>query len=318
MRAHAFVLSSILALVLAATGLAGCAGQVASPDDEAASSDNLTLLQPYLALGDSVAFGYNPVDAAAHPTEIWRFVGYPELIALAPIPTANASCEGETSSSFLDVTAPDNGCHAWRADGDAMHVAYASLSQSQMGYAVAYLGAHPRTKTVSIGIGANDLLLLQNQCTAEYYPDIDAINACIAADLGATPSPTYTRVAENLGAILYGLRATGYTGQIVVVTYYTTSYADPNDLNLRAIAGLDMALVTVAQKFGVDVAKGFSTFGAISQLTGGDACKAGLLYRMPDGSCDKHPSTLGHSVLAGLVAAAVPASSVNVADPSTF
>jgi hypothetical protein len=303
--------NSILIVLL---GVTGCAGEAGPSNEPAAAGDELKLLKPYLALGDSVAFGYNPDDAVNHPDQIWRFNGYPEVVSLTPIPTANAACEGETSASFMDVTAPDNGCHNdWRANHHAMHVQYANDGQSQLDFAIQYLLTHPNTATVSVGVGANDLLVLQNSCTAANYPDLAKIQACIQAGAVAT----ITQAAKNVGTILGTLRYIGYTGQLVVVTYYSMQYADRTDLNLQSIYGLDQALVAAAQAVpGTYVAKGFTAFGAISQLTAGDACKAGLLYKLANGTCDKHPSALGQATLAAAVAAAVPASSINLADPN--
>ena len=70
----------------------------------------------YLALGDSIAFGFDPrvfVPGAPHP-EPGSFVGYPELV-VAGLPAGsthiNAACPGETSGSLIIVGAPDNGCN---------------------------------------------------------------------------------------------------------------------------------------------------------------------------------------------------------------
>jgi hypothetical protein len=312
MRTLVFAILGVVGFALA-LGIGGCGGEVPAPDEQ--SQQDLKLLKNYLALGDSVAFGYNPEAYANHPFDISAFTGYPEVIALAPIPVANASCEGETSTSFLNVAAPDKGCHSDRAKGYALHVKYASQTQSQLEFALAYLKTHPATATVSVGIGANDLLILQDNCTAAHYPDIAAIQQCVSD--GAVP--TILNAASNLGTILGAIRQSGYTGQLVVVTYYSLQYSDATDLNLRSIYGLDQALVTVAQdpRLGASVAKGFTAFGAIAKLAGGgDSCKAGLLYRMADGTCDKHPSAFGQSVLAAAVAAAVPAASNNLADPN--
>jgi hypothetical protein len=301
-------------MVAAATvgilGFVGCAGEVGSPVDT--TTQELSYKGPYLALGDSVAFGYNPV-AAADPVaqkRISSFVGYPELIGLAGIREANASCEGETSGSFIDVRSPDNGCQAWRAAGNAMHVKYAGAAESQLEFALAYLAQHPDTKTVSLGIGANDLLLLQNDCTAAHQSDPENIPACIAAGAPAT----ILGAAENVGYVLGAIRHAGYAGQLVVVTYYELEYSNTMDLNFQALYGLDEALVQVAQTPGLDasVAKAFTTFGALAELRGGDSCAAGLLYKLSDGTCDKHPSLLGHGVLAATVAAAAPASSIDL------
>src|SRR5262245_280443 len=81
-----------------------------------AGNDNYT----YLALGDSVPFGMNilllPPYSAQLPTPD-KFIGYPEFVAaadhlLASKKEVNASCPGETSRSFLDINAVDNGCNS--------------------------------------------------------------------------------------------------------------------------------------------------------------------------------------------------------------
>src|SRR5438128_11800818 len=73
----------------------------------AANANNYT----YLALGDSVAFGYDPTITAPSPA---KFTGYPEIVAeIAHLSKSkkevNAACPGETSSSSL-IGWPDNGC----------------------------------------------------------------------------------------------------------------------------------------------------------------------------------------------------------------
>jgi hypothetical protein len=282
-------------------------------------SQDLQILRPYLALGDSVAFGYNPVDAQNDPTNLAAFVGYPELISLGLIPTANAACEGETSGSFIDVAQPDQGspdCRAWRAAGDAMHVHYASNAQSQLQFAVAYLLGHRNTATVSIEIGGGDLLLLQATCEAAFNRTDPAYAQEVAGCKLQQGPAVLAQTAQNIATIAGTIRSIGYTGQLVLVTYQALQYSDPNDVNLIAVAGLNRAMVGVAQAFpqwNVSIAKGFSTFGSIATLLGGgDSCKAGLLYQLPDGTCDIHPSRFGHMLLAAAVASAVPASSIDL------
>jgi hypothetical protein len=316
-RLHARVVVIGLGLAL---GSGGCGGPAPSTSEPLVQgSQDLQFLRPYLALGDSVAFGYNPVDAQNDPTNLAAFVGYPELISLAPIPTANAACEGETSSSFIDVSLPDQGspdCRAWRAAGDAMHVQYASNAQSQLQFAIAYLLTHRNTATVSIGIGGGDLLLLQQACEAAFDPNDPAYAQEVAGcELQRAPAQL-AQTAQNIGTIVGTIRAAGYTGQVVLVTYYGLQYSNPSDASLLATAALDRAMVQVAQAFpqwNVSIARGFSSFAALATLLGGgDSCKAGLLYKLPDGTCDIHPSRFGHSVLAAAVASAVPASSIDL------
>src|SRR5712692_858675 len=79
--------------------------------------------QEYLALGDSVAFGYSPL---ADPTNAGNFIGYPTPVAAALKETlTNASCPGETSSHFINLTGSDNVCGPWRFNFP-LHVAYST------------------------------------------------------------------------------------------------------------------------------------------------------------------------------------------------
>jgi hypothetical protein len=303
--------------------LSGCAVQSSPSSDEAPATkvEELKAGKPYLALGDSVAFGYNAVDAVKDPTNLRAFVGYPELTTwagfLSPRPVSNASCEGETSGSFIDVTAPDNGCHAWRAAGDAMHVTYASASESQLTFALKFLATHPDTATVSIGIGANDLLVIRNACAASFNPATDPnyVSDVTNCELSQVPA-AIGKAAQNIGTIAGAIRASGYKGQLVLVTYYAENYSNPSDPTLLSIAGLDQAMVKVAQAYpqlDLSIARGFSSFAEVATLVGGgDACKAGLLYKLPDGTCDEHPSREGQALLAVAVASAVPASSIDL------
>jgi hypothetical protein len=314
---HARVVVIGLGLAL---GSGGCGEPAPSTSEPLAQGgQDLQFLRPYLALGDSVTFGYNPVDALNDPTNLAAFVGYPELISLAAIPTANAACEGETSGSFIDVALPDQGspdCRAWRAAGDAMHVHYASNAQSQLQFAVSYLLSHQNTATVSIMIGGGDLLVLQQVCEAAFDKNDPSYAQEVAGcELQRAPAQL-AQTAQNIGTIVGTIRGAGYTGQLVLVTYHALNYSNPSDANLIATAALDRAMVQVAQaapQWNLSVARGFSSFGALATLLGGgDSCKAGLLYKLANGTCDIHPSRFGHSVLAAAVASAVPASSIDL------
>src|SRR5512141_421686 len=121
----------------------------------------------YLALGDSVAFGYRPpqVTPPADYLDASNFVGYPEVLAeRSGLRLTNASCPGETTASLIDATAQSNGCensvglpYGYRTFYP-LHVAYQG---AQLDYAVQYLRSHPRTRLVSIDVGANDLFICQ-------------------------------------------------------------------------------------------------------------------------------------------------------------
>src|SRR6266568_656406 len=60
--------------------------------------------QEYLALGNSVAFGFNPLLDRSNAN---NFIGYPTPVAAALKETlTNASCSGATSSHFISPPAP--------------------------------------------------------------------------------------------------------------------------------------------------------------------------------------------------------------------
>ena len=154
----------------------------------------------YLALGDSVSFGFNPFVVPLG--DLSDYYGYPQFVsASVKLNLANASCVGETSTSFLEVTAPDLGCHEWRAAELPLFVTYSGLSQSQADYAVSFLRANPKTRLVTITIGGNDLGLLQATCEAEFTSSTD-IADCEIKGLAAV----YANFARNLIAIYQALR----------------------------------------------------------------------------------------------------------------
>lgn len=244
---------------------------------------------PYLALGDSIAFGFTPLVAYdAQTIAAGDFVGYPEATAgAADFALSNASCPGETSGSFIYPRQPDNGCHSAPDYSQALKVTYYG---SQLDYARSYLWTHPNTQLVTIDIGGNDLLLVQTQCASTLIPAL--------CEVAALPG-TLLKFGANLTQIFAGLRSIGYFGQIVAVTQYATDYGDATQT--LALGGLKDETYTMAALFGVTVADGYAAMQAAAAGFGGDTCKAGLIIKMPDGTCNEHPSAKGRDVLADTV-----------------
>src|SRR5215831_9406472 len=101
----------VAAALLTAAVLLWLVSGVALADPVTGSDANGT----YLALGDSVAFGYVPPQAVPAPNYqvAHSFVGYPEYLAQQlDEHVANASCPGETTASLLVAGAPSNGCES--------------------------------------------------------------------------------------------------------------------------------------------------------------------------------------------------------------
>lgn len=242
----------------------------------------------YLALGDSVAFGYVPPQAVPPPNyrSAHSFVGYPEDVAQALRTRVwNASCPGETTASMLVAGAQSNGCEnslgspiGYRTQFP-LHVQYQG---TQMQYALKYLAVHRHTQLVTIDIGANDVFLCQATTT-------DGCTAELGTVLG--------EIQTNLTAIYTQIRDVAhYHGLLVALTYYSISYSDPAEV--AGTEALDSVIASVTEKFGGKVADGFTAFEVPSAAFGGSPCAAGLLIKLPDGTCNIHPSPAGHLLLA--------------------
>lgn len=243
----------------------------------------------YLALGDSVAFGFDPLVPAQDRSEPENFVGYPEALAkMLDIDVTNASCPGEASGGFISLKSPlDNGCRPYRA-AFPLHVDYTT---SQLDFALAFLRKHPNTLLVTINLGANDLFVLQKSCKNDA--------ACVQVGL----STMLGTLQSNLTTIEGLIRAAGFRGQLVALTYYALNYSDRTQV--QVIGAINQVETAVTQAFGGQVADGFGAFGAVAAPFGGDSCAAGLLIRLTATTCDIHPSPKGRDVLAGAIRAVV-------------
>jgi lysophospholipase L1-like esterase len=249
----------------------------------------------YLALGDSIAFGYRPPQVRPAPDyyDPADFTGYPEDVARAlGLAVVNAACPGETSASMINTRAPSNGCERNAADGPGyrpslpLHVSYPG---SQLDFAVGYLQQHPGTRLVTIGIGGNDLFRCQ-----------ELTDHC----RGAVLSQTLAATTANLDLILATLRGqAGYQNTLVVVGYYAVNYRDQSFVH--QIEALNAALAGPAARYGATVADVFSAFRAASAGHGDDTCTAGLTFALPGGGCDLHPTARGQQLMASVVERAI-------------
>lgn len=244
----------------------------------------------YLGLGDSVPFGFIS-QAGFEYVNAQNFVGYPDWLAIGlGLNEANAACPGETTGSFLSTQAPDAGCRLYRQHAP-LHVNYGS-SQTQFAYAVNYLQQDGgSTALITLQLGSNDVLLLIQACNNDPQ--------CIAQGLPGV----LTTAGANMATILAGLRATGYSGAIVIVNYYSTDYT--NQMITQITSELNQAITAPAPLFGADVADVFSAFQAASQQAGGRTCVAGLLNTklgFNPLACDIHPSQSGQKLIAQVIA----------------
>ena len=283
-------LHASLSLTLLCVTAIGCAAETDAPDVLGAEveADTLALEKGrLLALGDSIAFGYNPFGDF---TKDKNFAGYPEALK-DEFSVKNSSCPGETSGSFLDATKPDRGCRAYKA-AYPLHVNYGS-NVTQMQYALSRItSAEPEDvpTQITLNVSGNDIFLAQAACAGAADPA-----ACFAQGVPALIGS----IATNVGAILGGIRNAGYTGPITYMNLYATDYSVPS--TVQFLTALNTNVSNVARQFGAKIA---DAYGAFQAAAGSQSpCAAGLLIKVPNNptTCDVHPSPAGQAVLADSV-----------------
>ena len=236
----------------------------------------------YLALGDSVAFGYSPL---LNPTQAANFIGYPDIVAQRlGLSLTNASCPGETSGGFLSLTnGLDYKCLGYR-HFFPLHTSYIT---AQIDFALSFLTTHHDVQLVTMDIGANDVFKAGTACSAN--------PACI--------TPVLQGIDVNLRTIYGEIRSVAhYTGMIVTLSYYGLTYDAAGQAGTKA---LNTPIIDATLANGGIVASGFDAFEARALAHDGSSCAAGLLIVLTPGSCDVHPSPRGRNALAGAIVRAI-------------
>jgi lysophospholipase L1-like esterase len=249
--------------------------------------------RPYLALGDSVVFGFI-TQAGFEYVNPTNFIGFPDYVGRdLRLNDVNAACPGETTGSFLSATATDHGCRQFRSLAP-LHVSYGSTQSS---FALSFLAKHRNTRLVTILLGANDLFVLEDACAGDA--------TCIANGLPAV----LANISTNMATILGEIRGTGFKGAIVVENYYSLDYSDAAGTAVTQL--VNQAIAAPTTSFGAVVADVFTAFqlAATNPFAGGQTCRAGLLNASPQNQfvCDVHPSQSGQRLIARAVEAAVTA-----------
>ena len=280
----------LITVVMAALALVLATGARASTAKLTPSSP-VTRGSGYVALGDSVTFGYQ--EPAVRPAPNYNrpssFRGYPEQVGTAlHLKVANFSCPGETAGSLINDKALVFLCENAYRKAFPLHVRYQG---SQLSAAIKYLRSHPGVRLVSLMIGANDAF----RCQA-----VTADGCTSPAELKAT----LTEITRSVHRIVSEVRNRAhYHGQIVVVHYPSFDYASPG-VNARSQA-LNSAQDAGAKPFHVRFADGYGEFRAAAQRFGQQPCLAGLLTQLgSDGNCGVHPSYAGQTLLAKAVVTA--------------
>ena len=258
----------LMALIALAALLVGMA---LAPSRVFASSSFVGVKAYYLALGDSLAFGYQPDLDFSHsyPTQ-WDA----NLKQHGSKYYTNYGCNGETSYTFINGGCP----YTW-----LLHNYYFG---SQLNAAVNFINGHKgQVSPVSLDMGANDLL-----------PDINASTCAI--------SSTWTTDLANLDARMTGtilpklvaaLTVNGKrTGDLVIMNYYDP-YQNQCPNTLPYVQTLNQHLANDAAQFNVPVANVFTAFGGAT-TPNPNICTDTWMCSIYN---NIHATTTGYSVIAG-------------------
>jgi lysophospholipase L1-like esterase len=244
-----------------------------------AQSPSLHLFGPkqhYLALGDSLAFGFQPNGDFTHGYvndlfQILHNEGTKDV--------TNDGCGGETSTTFI------SGCLSAPAG-----------SPTQLTAALAFLQANPgKVSPVTLDIGANDVLGDTDPSTCTV--NVDNFNA----DLHTLDTNlTGTILPALLGALTVKGRV---TGSIVMMNYYDPlQNFCPNTVPFTQTLNQHLAADVSGFGFIVDV---FGAFGG-PNVPNPNICTYTWMCTPPPLGPNIHATDLGYSVIANTFAAAIP------------
>jgi lysophospholipase L1-like esterase len=284
----------------------------------------------YLALGDSLAYGYQAAKFGAEYPNIVPSTfdtGYVGVFSSwlrslkRPIDTTNFGCPGESSDSFrfggrsaaTGYTFVPNASFC----GDQPAVGVGAIFNkawlhdfyggSQLDAAIAFLRKHPHTSPITLDVGANDTLIFLEKC------GFGAVPNCITP---AAIGNLYAHIAANVAAIATALRAAAPRADIIVLGLYNPypGFLSGGDMLTKT---LNTTLRSVVTGLGASFADPLPVFNPAS-VTGGseladipsiclftNMCPGGT-YNPLSPLADIHPTDAGYATLAGLLAAATP------------
>jgi lysophospholipase L1-like esterase len=289
------VISSLAATLAGAACLTACASGAsgASAGAPAATSQRAGT-QYYLALGDSLAAGYQPDGTTGQ--------GYPNQLD-AQLPAAgedvtleNLGCGGETTETMVR-----GGICSYQG------------TSGQLGAAVAFLHAHQgQVPLITIDIGINDVYRCTGLATAS------GADSCFAAVV-----PT---LSKNLTGVLRELRAVDPSAVIAGLNYYAPELARWLDgasgqalaaAQLSATKVMNAALHSAYQAAGARSVDVFSAFKSADQSRVTTRAGYGKIPADVAAVCDwtwectrgdEHANEAGYREIAKAVYAALPAS----------
>jgi lysophospholipase L1-like esterase len=239
----------------------------ASSNSSAQPNWHVRLKQHYLALGDSLAFGFQPNGDFTHGyvTDLFN-----KLHEEGVKDVLNLGCPGETSSTFIK-----GGCPAPGAP---------PLPYTQLAAAVAFLQVHAgKVSPVTLDIGANDVLRDNKPNCAVDVSGFNADLATLDTNLKGTILPALQ------GALTVDGRV---TGNIVMMNYYDPlQNFCPNTVPFTQ--KLNRHLAADVQGFG-SIVNVFRSFGG-AKIPNPNICTYTWICSKYQ---DIHPMNKGYSVIA--------------------
>ena len=267
---------------LSKTGLAIGVAVLLALAGSAAGGTPQPVYQPpqsyYLALGDSMAYGFQPTKATATPSAV--DTGYVDLFArhlrkLSPkLQVVNYGCPGESTLTFTR-----GGCD-WLKHGGKLHDAFRG---SQLKSAVSFLRAHVgKVSPITVTLWGNDLPLPLSQ-NAKRAPKAIA------------------SFASRFNAILRELRAAAPTAEVIVTGAWNPE-ADRIAQAEPFYRSLDAAIRRASTASRARVANMFAALNGTGNVEAQRARLCRLTFSCSKG--DPHPTDAGYRAMAEALIAA--------------
>jgi lysophospholipase L1-like esterase len=282
----------------------------------AATASAAKIGSTYLALGDSLAYGYH---AAQFKSELEKGTvepstfdeGYVDDFGAAlklvnpRLQTINDGCPGETTETFINGSGLTGYC-AGGPTGTPFPYAYLhhpyTPYTSQLADALAILKENPNVSPITLDIGANDVLqFLAGKCG---FP---ATFTCSPAEVEAE----FGHIAGNVFSILTQLHAAAPNAQIVLIGLYnpypTVLPAPGGD---KTTAALNTALQNVTADvpdtsfanpeppFNPSIITGAPETADLLTICAFTAMCPGGTFNPTSPNADIHPTKLGYGVMA--------------------
>ena len=241
----------------------------------------------YLALGDSLTYGFQPDKVSAGLRPAGFHSGFVDVFAArlraqAPkIEVVNYGCPGESTITFTRGGCP------WLAARRPLHKAFQG---SQMSAALAFLTSHRgRVSPITLTLGGNDATALSEVC-----------NESLACMRARAPG-AIVAFASRLGSILHQLRRAAPHAEIIVTGAWN------EDVNRLAqtdplYQALDLATRKAAAASSARFADMLPVFNPSGSATTEKARICALTFVCSQG--DGHPTDAGYKAMAAAVLAA--------------